>query len=71
MTKKNQLPLTVRLPKPQLEYIKKSAELNGRYVSGQTGFMLGVAIILQSEYPEVFNEISLKINDQLKNIRKE
>ena len=71
MTKKNQLPLTVRLPKPQLEYIRKSAKLNCRIISGQTEFMLGVAIILQSEYPDVFNEISLKINDQLKDIRKE
>lgn len=71
MAKKTQFPLSIRLPKPQLDFVKKGAELNCRTVSGQTEFMLGIAMTLQINYPEVFNEISLKINDELKKLGKE
>lgn len=64
MSKKS-LPLSIRLPKPHLDYLRKSAEISCRNVSGQTGYMLGIAIILQTEYPELFNEISSKINEQI------
>lgn len=56
-------PLSLRISEGQMELLKHQSVTNHRTISGQAAFMLNISQILQSEYPDVFNQILIKLNE--------